>query len=137
VPITNSFEEEFDGANTNVRIRKIAKPLSIFVAKIDNFSSQLLKEIAAGEYEIKIINKQIKIQPKSFIAYVNILKELKSKNTEFHTYKPKQEGSFRIVLKHIHATTSNKKLKNYTQILIYGRARSKTLKRLFIWSISS
>jgi len=31
------------------------------------------------------------------------VKELKTKNTEFHIYKLKQE-SFKIVLKHIHAT---------------------------------
>jgi len=30
------------------------------------------------------------------------VKELKNKNTEFHTYKPKQERSFKVVLKHIH-----------------------------------
>jgi len=45
----------------------------------------LLKEIAISEYEIKIINnEQIKIQPKSFTTYINIVKELKSKDTEFH-----------------------------------------------------
>jgi hypothetical protein len=72
VPITNSFEaheEELDDTSTNIRMRKIAKLPSIFVARIDNFSSllQLLKEIA-GEYEIKIINEQIKFQSKSSIA---------------------------------------------------------------------
>jgi hypothetical protein len=60
---------------------KIAKSPPIFVATVDNFSSisQILKEIATSEYEIKIINKQIKIQPKSFVTYVNIVKEVKSK----------------------------------------------------------
>jgi hypothetical protein len=68
VSIINSFEgleEELDGVNTNVMsLEKIAKSPSILFAR-DNFSSlsQLLKEIAAGEYEIKVINKQIKIQP--------------------------------------------------------------------------
>jgi len=46
----------------------------------------------------------------SSIAYVNIVKELKSKNTEFYTYKPKQEKSFRIVLKHIHVTVNLDKI---------------------------
>jgi len=46
--------------------------------------SQLLKEVAADEYEIKIMNEQIKIQPKWSIAYINIIKELKSKDMEFH-----------------------------------------------------
>jgi len=50
------------------------------------------------------MNEQTKIQLKSSIAYVNIVKELKNKNTEFHIYKLKQERSFKVVLKHIHAT---------------------------------
>jgi len=46
------------------------KPLLIFVDKVNNFSSlsQLLKEIATDEYEIKIVNEQTKIQPKSSIV---------------------------------------------------------------------
>jgi ketol-acid reductoisomerase len=65
VSITNSFEgieEKLDDASTNVRMGKIAK--YFFIARDDNFLllSQLLKEIAAGEYEIKITNEQIKVQ---------------------------------------------------------------------------
>jgi len=40
---------------------------------------------------------------KSSIAYVNIVKELKNKNTEFHTYKSKQGRSFKVILEHIYA----------------------------------
>jgi len=88
VPITDSFErfeKELDDANNNIRMEKIAKPLSILVARINNFSSfsQLLKEVTPDEYEIKIMNEQIKIQPKNSIAYRNIVKELKNKNTKF------------------------------------------------------
>jgi len=46
----------------------------------------------------------------SSIAYVNIVKELKSKNTEFYIYKLKQEKSFRIVLKNIHVTINLDKI---------------------------
>jgi len=68
VPRTNSFEgleEELDDENNNISVKKIAKPPPIFVARINNFSSlsQHLKEIASDEYEIKIMNEQIKIQP--------------------------------------------------------------------------
>jgi len=52
------------------------------------------------------MNEQTKIQPKSSIVYVSIVKELRNRNTEFHTYKPKQERSFKVILKHIHATTN-------------------------------
>jgi len=94
VRATNSFEElkeVLDDKNNNIRMEKTAKPPSILIHKINNFSLllQLLKEVATDEYEIKIMNEQTKMQPKSSITYVNIVKELKNKNMEFHTYKPK------------------------------------------------
>jgi len=105
VTTTNSFErleEVLDDENNNIRVEKTVKPPPIFVDKVSNFSSlsQVLKEVAIDEYEIKIMNEQTKIQPKSSITYVDILK---NKDTEFHTYKPKQERNFKVVLKHIHA----------------------------------
>jgi hypothetical protein len=90
VPTTNSFEElENELNDVSTRMRKRAKPSPIFITRVNNFSSfsQLSKEIVAFKYEIKIINEQTKIQPKSSIAYINIVKELKSKNAEFHIYK--------------------------------------------------
>jgi hypothetical protein len=46
------------------------------------------------------------IQPKSSIAYVSIVKEFKSKNTETQTYKPKQKRNFSAAHKHIHITAN-------------------------------
>jgi len=48
------------------------------------------------------MNEQIRIQ-RSSIAYVHYERV---KKQEFHTYKPKQERSFKVVLKHIHATVN-------------------------------
>jgi hypothetical protein len=65
-------------------VERIDKSPSISLAKVDNFSSfsQILKEVATGEYQMRIINdEQIEIQPMRI--YVNIVKQLKSKNTEF------------------------------------------------------
>jgi len=89
---------------------------------------QILKQIAADEYEIKIMNEQIKIPSKSFIAYINIMKELKSKNTEFYIYKSKQERSFRVVLKHIHDTANLDDIKKEIEdldhiVTIYATSR--------------
>jgi len=70
--------------------------------------------------------------------YINIVKELKNKNTEFHTYKPKQETSFKVVLQHIHATADlddiKKEIEDLGQLPIYGTSRSRALKGLFICS---
>jgi len=69
VPTINffeGFENELDG----IRLENTAKPSSISVARVNNFSSlsQLLEEIAVDEYEIRLMNEQIKIQPKSSIV---------------------------------------------------------------------
>jgi len=44
-------------------MEKTAKHPSIFVAKVNNFLSvsKLLKEVVADEYEVKIMDEQIKI----------------------------------------------------------------------------
>jgi len=61
VPTSNAFEEleeeHEDDENNNIRVEKKAKHPSTFVARVNNFSllSQLLKEIATDEYEIKVI----------------------------------------------------------------------------------
>jgi len=147
VIIANSFELEkaFNDENNNIRVEKTVKPPFIFVDKVSNFSSlsQPLKKIATDKYEIKSMNEQTKIQPKSSIAYVNIVKELKNKNTEFHIYKPKQERSFKVVLKHIHVIVNPEDIKKeiedlkhiVTNIYIYITSRSRALKGLFICSI--
>jgi len=80
------------------------KPPPIFISKPNDTSSfrQLLNQIANDEFDLKNINtSNFKIQIKSSIAYTNIAKEFKTRNIEFHTYKPKQERSFKVALKHI------------------------------------
>jgi len=82
VSISNSidrFEEVFNDINNYKKVEKTVK-----------FFSKLLEEIAISDYGIKIINnKQVIMQPKSSIVYINIVKELKSKDTEFHMYEPR------------------------------------------------
>jgi hypothetical protein len=47
---------------------------------------------------------KLKSSPKlMLIAYVNIMKELKSRNMEFQ-YKPEHERSYKVILKCIYAT---------------------------------
>lgn len=92
---------------------RIPKP-PIYVDRVSNIQplTNLLNDIANEEYIIKILrDEEVKIQPKSTQAYTNIIKELQKKGTEFHTYKLKQERSFRMVLKNIHPSTSTEDLK--------------------------
>jgi len=76
----------------------------IFIYKIRNPSSflQLLNEMLNEEFNLNNINlEKFKIQSKSSIAYTNIVKELKIRNTEFYIYKSKQERSFNVILKYM------------------------------------
>jgi len=98
------LEEVSDETNNNTESIREAKLPPIFISKLNDPSSlrQLLNQIARNEFELKNINiENYKIQIKSSIAYTNIVKELKTRNYKFHTYKSKQERSFKIVLKHM------------------------------------
>lgn len=117
LPLRNRYEQlemdEQEKADTPLEIKK-PKPPPIFVAGVTNISplTTLLDNIAKGEYMIKIINNtQVKIQPETSEKYTTIIKELKERNTEFHTYKIKQERSFRVILKNMHHSTNLDNLK--------------------------
>jgi len=103
VPIFNSFnklKEVLDDINNGKK--KTVKPPPIFVTRITNVQPlyQLLKEIV-----IRIMDSNLqevtKLKSSKVIDYINIMKELR-KDTEFRTYKLKQERSFTIVFKYIH-----------------------------------
>ena len=56
-------------------------------------------------------NDKVKIQPHTSQTYPKIVKLLEEKDTEFYTYKPKSERSFKVVLKNIHPTMDTDEIK--------------------------
>jgi hypothetical protein len=89
------------------------KPSPIYITDDANISSliQLLEQIAKQQYEIKALaDNQVKVQPKTSECYKTIIKALAEKNMQFHTYKLKDEISYRVVLK-ICTTPSTLKIK--------------------------
>jgi hypothetical protein len=81
------------------------KPPPIFISSVKNIKPpiELRNEIAKDEYLVKnLYNDQVRVQPTESSVYTTIVKALMEKNTEFHTYKPKKERIFRVVLKNIH-----------------------------------
>ncbi|KAF9815263.1 hypothetical protein SFRURICE_001519, partial [Spodoptera frugiperda] len=80
--------------------------------KIELLACNTSKDIAKGEYEIKVLRgDKVKIQSKSADPYSTIYKELKAKDTEFYCYQPKQDRSFRVVLKNLHPSTDKEDIK--------------------------
>ena len=64
------------------------------------------RQAANCRYLVKTLSHdQVKVQPTESTVYTAIIKALMDRNTEFHTYKPRQDRSFRVVLKNLHPST--------------------------------
>lgn len=93
---------------------KQTKPPPIYIAGVSNIKplTDLLDEFIATEYVIKTINEeQIRVQIMNPQMYAIIVKELIARKPEFHTYKSKQDRSFRVVLRNMHSSTNLEDLK--------------------------
>jgi hypothetical protein len=94
------------------------KPPPIFISGVTNIKplTELLNTIAKDKYLVKTLyNDQVRVQPTESSVYTTIIKALIDKNTEFHTYKPRQDRSFRVVLKNIHPSTDLQDIKQDLQ----------------------
>lgn len=108
-PITNRDQQ-------TATIKQI-KPPPIFVIGVSNINPllRLLEDIAKNKYILRIISHtDVKIQAKEIDIYNLIFAALKSKNTEFYSYRRKQDKPFKVVLRNIHCTSNLDLLK--TQI---------------------
>ena len=108
IPTTNGFsslsEEQMEEADKQ---RTESKPPPIFISGVTNIKPliELLNTIAKDKYLVKTLyNDQVRVQPTESSIYTTIVKALIDQNTEFHTYKPRQDRSFRVVLKNIHTS---------------------------------
>lgn len=105
------INEETDPATAK---EKDSKPPPIFVFEVKNINPlrKLLEEIAKNQYDLKILHgDEVRIQPKTTEKYTTIVKALREKDTEFHTYKMKKDRSFKVVLKYIHPSTDLEDIK--------------------------
>lgn len=113
-----SLEQESDAkdqGNKNSLKDKIAKALPNFVDGVGNIQTliHLLNEITPNSYAIKILNNdQVRIQSGSSLHYAIRVNNLKERNIEFHTFKPKQERYFKVVLKNMHYSTDINEIKD-------------------------
>lgn len=97
-------------------MEKTIKPPPIYIYKAENIQplNILLKQIAPNAYDLKILRRdEVKIQPYTDQTYSNITKALEENNTEFHTYKLKNERNFNVVLRGLHSSTSIDDIKDF------------------------
>lgn len=93
----------------------VHKPPPIFVDKVINIQPliKILNENISDKYEIKVLkHDRIKIQPKLPEAFSKIVKILEEKNTEFYTYKLKEERNFKVVLRNMHYSSDTEDIKD-------------------------
>ena len=77
------------------------KPPPICISGVVNIKplTDLLNLVAPDKYLVKALsNEQVRVQPTESSIYISIIKALMEKNMEFHTYKPRQDRSFRVVV---------------------------------------
>jgi hypothetical protein len=94
--------------------RNTYKAPPIFVASVQNIQplKELLVAVTGEDFELKVLtDTQVKIQPKFAEKYTTIIKALAEKHTEFHTYQPKADRSFRTVLRGLHYSTDTSEMK--------------------------
>jgi hypothetical protein len=94
---TNNLESERNPGPAHT-----PKPLPIYIQDVSSISPllQLLKQIAAHQYEKKSPGQQPDQSSNCDYSFLQgyHTKALAEKQTEFHTYKPKEERSYRVVL---------------------------------------
>ena len=117
------------------------KPPPIYIQKVETIAplkSELTK-IAQNMFEFKILNNgEVKVQLQNSAHYHETIKMLKSKNTEYYTYKPKSERGFKVILRNMHYSADldeikqelslmNHKVMNIYNILQRGSKRPTSL----------
>lgn len=117
IPTSNRFSDLIDDsqiAQTNDTVVKPVKPPPLYVDRVSNIQPllKMLDEVAADNYEVKVLrNDQVRIQPVSTETCKKIVKNLQEKDTEFYTYRPKQDRWFKVVLKNLHPSTDAEEIK--------------------------
>ncbi|GAB0090800.1 EH domain-binding protein 1 [Sergentomyia squamirostris] len=111
VPTSNPFDP-LNGAPEEVDMieeKAPERPPPIFVHGVD--SAKPLEELVnkhAGQTcrMTALQNNTVKIQVQTIDAYRSLLKDLKDKKTDMHSYQPKSERTLRVVIKNLHHSTS-------------------------------
>lgn len=104
VDITEETTENF-----STLTRKVTKPPPIILYGIEDLSklTELLnKTLPSDSYSYKIINRnQLRVMTQTTEIYKELIELIRSNGLIGHTFTPKQNKSYRIVIKHLHHTT--------------------------------
>lgn len=87
-------------------------PVTVYNVGVIQHIHELLKKITNSKYTVKTTGYEtIKIQVFDIEQFKNLIKELDSKKTQYHTFRPKSEKTFRFVLRGLHHATDTEDIK--------------------------
>lgn len=113
IETSNRFDNlnvEEESSQTNVERKP--PPVTIYKVGIIEHIHKLLQDITKGQYEIKTVAYEtVKVQVHDAESFGKLIKELDSRNTEYHTFRPKSEKSFRFVMRGLHHGTDINSIK--------------------------
>lgn len=113
---TNDTED-----TTSTRNEKIPKPPPIFIYGVVNFSSMVtkLRDVIEDEQYVtkSMADNTIKINTNTPESYRKLVKFLNENNIVHHTYQPKEERAYRVVIKHLHHSLNTNDIKEELQAL--------------------
>jgi hypothetical protein len=109
--LPNEERKEAETQDVNAT-KKIPRPPPIYVYDVINYLQMInhLAEVAEEEnYNTRsMANNTIKINCNSPETYRKMIRLMQENNIAYHSYQPKDESSYRIVIKHLHHTVELK-----------------------------
>jgi hypothetical protein len=121
IAITNKYsqlnvEEADENNTTKPKENKIPRPPPIFVYGVTNYKDMVhtLSTIVEQEqYTTKtLIDNTIKINSNTPDTYRRLIRYMRENQIIHHTYQPKEDRAFRIVIKHLHFTTNPQEIEH-------------------------
>jgi hypothetical protein len=114
-PLTTLTENDTAQTNETNNPPKMPKPPPIFIYGVKNFK-EMIKSLsdATGQdayYTKTLPDETVKINALTIDTYRKLIKHLKKENIIHHTYQPKEERAYRVVIRHLHYSIPTEEIK--------------------------
>jgi Associated with zinc fingers len=111
-PLAESTQET---SNTGSKAQRVSRPPPIFlhgVIDVPKMIQCIERVIKREEYTYKVVSgKQVRIMTGTMEAYKRLLDFLRKEKLIAHTFRPKDDKDYRIVLRNIHPTIPQEEIK--------------------------
>ncbi|XP_054745830.1 probable serine/threonine-protein kinase DDB_G0275165 [Anastrepha obliqua] len=117
----NETEETQTLNSITTKPKYVPKQPPIYVQKVQVLGTLIkaLNECIQNNYELKVLkNNETKIQTKESTHYSATIKLLKERNTQYYTFRPKEEKGFKVILRNMHHSTDINDIKS--ELTEYG-----------------